>query len=417
MDGRLSERVAGIEGRCSPRALVAHPGTQYAFHLAEELSDRGLLHRFWTGFGIAQDSPAGRLLEAMPDAFNQRFTSRIARISRRKLRNLLATELRSHFPFRATSESLYFRRNRSFQKAIPEKELESASVVIGFDTSSWILAQRARAWGKKFVLDQSIGHPSVKERVYATLRDRFRDWATSLPDKDSHLIALERTEHEGADLIVVPSNFSKATLVSEGTPEKKVRVIPFGTDLKRFYPSKDWAPPKRANELRFVFVGSLTARKGLPILLEAWRRLSNSGAQLWLAGGGCLPDKVSAELPDSVKLLGRQSAKQVAEILRAASVFVFPSFFEGLAQVQVEALASGVPVIGTYESGADEIIEEGANGFVLRAGEVESLADCLSMFIRTPQRVADMRDQVLRRRDSLSWNGYGDLWSNLLGAL
>jgi glycosyltransferase involved in cell wall biosynthesis len=396
--------------------LIVHPGTQYAGHLARELHKCGHLARFWTGFGFAQEGRLGRLLKFLPGKFQRNLDNRLVvgvPASFIRTRPLIEWQALRALRSKQEAEAVFHERNRRFQLAIPDSEIERADIVVGYDTSSWIIAKRAKALGKRIVLDQSIGHPLAKERIYSGLRSRFPAWTTSVVPKSTVCLEAERMEHDFADLIVAPSGFVRDTLVNEDVAGEKIRIIPFGTDLKLFHP----APARVEDERRpviFLFVGILNARKGLPVLLEAWTKIEAPNAELWLVGGGQIPAEVITTLPNTVKILGRRSKQEVAELMRQADVFVFPSFFEGLAQVQVEALASGLPVIGTLESGATEVVNQGENGFIVAAGDVDSLAQRLTQVIRGGDCVKKMRIRVAEGRHKLGWNAYGERWAKVL---
>ena len=90
------------------------------------------------------------------------------------------------------------------------------------------------------------------------------------------------------------------------------------------------------------------------------------------------------------------------------------SFFEGLAQVQVEAAASGLPIITTTASGGEEIVEEGKTGFLIEPGNIGQLIESISQFVRCPTLAAEMRDYMRKRSLSLSWSAYGDRWQKIL---
>lgn len=399
------------------RVLIAHPGTQHSFHLARELERRGHLLRFWTGFAIAGSGLSYRLFDLLPRAVRERLAARIVvGVPASKLRTLESLEWRSRIRLRrADQEEMLFERNRRFQEAIPAAEIAAADVVVGFDTSSWRLARRAKEMGKIFMLDQSIGHPAAKERVYSSLRQEYPAWRTSLPRKrDAHL-AREREEHERADLIVVPSRFVRSTLIEEDVDPDKIRVIPFGTDLKLFHlpaPGKELAPHSKVVVL---YTGAFSARKGLPVLLAAWQRLREpSAAELWLAGPGSIPDSVLRQLPDSVQVLGQRTRAELSSLMQQADAFVFPSHFEGLAQVQLEALATGLPVISTYESGAEEVILAGQNGLLVRAGDASGLTEALQRLVGDKALRLEMRKSAEKSRSTLSWELYGERWEQLL---
>ncbi|HNY38746.1 MAG TPA: glycosyltransferase family 4 protein [Bryobacteraceae bacterium] len=394
------------------RVLLAHPGTQYAPRLAVELHRHGVLQRFATGIAVAEDGALGALDRLMPAALRRRWANR-------RIRGVPASELRL-FPsleWRALrrlrrgdpAEAVFRERNEAFQRAIPDRWIVEATHVIGFDTSSWILAERCRRFGRPFILDQSIGHPCAKEQVYEELRRRFPSWADSVPEKSVSDLSLEALEHDLATLVVVPSGFVRDTFVAHGVDERRIRVNPFGTDLAEFAPGTGHTN----GPLVFLFAGSLTARKGLPILLEAWTAACMGGkAQLWIAGPGKWPLGVGC--PPDIRLLGGLSRSALVEAMRQADVFVFPSYFEGLAQVQVEALAVGLPVIGTTASGAEEIVHDQESGYVVQTGDVAELATRLRYIVEHPVELARMRQYCMATRDRLSLSAYGDRWLKIL---
>ncbi len=109
-------------------------------------------------------------------------------------------------------EDVFFRRNRCFQEKISEKDILDSDVVIGFDTSSWILADTCKKLGVPFILDVSIAHPIEKEKIFLDIAKKFPEWQDQLQTKKPEYIQLEQKECELADIIVVPGNFVKRTL-------------------------------------------------------------------------------------------------------------------------------------------------------------------------------------------------------------
>lgn len=387
--------------------LLAHPGTQYALRLAGELYKSSLLNSFYTGFAIRKPSLMASILTRCSASFETRILSEVPR-SHIKTMPLIEVALLLRSGGRPT-ESAIHSRNERFQRSVPDCALERCEGAIGFDTSSWILAERVRAKGKPFVLDQSIGHPVAKREIYEKLRLRFPGWETSIKEKEKWLIDLEEREHSLASHIVVPSSFVADTLLENGVDPKKIHIIAFGTDLAKFRPSHYKPPPP----LVFLFVGTLCARKGVPLLLEAWRKLAPRNAELWIAGPGDIPVFESSNLPNTVRLLGKLSRETLVKTLQKAHIFVFPSYFEGLAQVQIEALSTGLPVIGTRQSGVHEIIQDGETGLIVKT-EVHDLMRAIEVFLETPDLASAMRQTVLEQRDWLGWGRYGRQWAQFL---
>jgi glycosyltransferase involved in cell wall biosynthesis len=304
-----------------------------------------------------------------------------------------------------------FERNARFQRNIPNSEIAESDVVIGFDTSAWLLAEKASSLGRRFILDRSIGHALSFERLVPALRERFPEWVENFPPRLPNLLHAEAEEHRLADRIVVPSSFTRGTLIENGVPEDKIIVIPFGVDLGAFRPSPR---PNRARPLRFVFLGTVGVRKGVPLLLEAWRHLAHSGAELWLAG--TVSEKHAHLVPrlPGLRLIGKVPHKGIPALLNQCDVLVFPSYFEGLAQVQLEALACGLPIIATQASGATELITNGAQGYIVPVGDVEALQEAMGNFIASPDELARMSPAARVCAERFSWEAYGNRWTDLL---
>jgi glycosyltransferase involved in cell wall biosynthesis len=150
----------------------------------------------------------------------------------------------------------------------------------------------------------------------------------------------------------------------------------------------------------------------LPTLLNAWKALGEEEAELIIAGYGNIPKNVS--IPENVKILGAILPEKRAQLYAQADVFVFPSFFEGFAQVQVEAAACGLPIIGTQNSGAEEIIQDGYNGFIVEPGNIDQLVSAMRFFVKNREKLAVMSAKVRERIDFFSWNSYGNRWKAIL---
>lgn len=399
-----------------PQVLLAHPGTQYSFQLARELYRRDYLRGFHTCFGVSNELIVTRCASVLAKVLKieRQWQNRIVReVPAAKIRCYPLLEIETWWQLRdhISTRHLLRVRNERFQSIIPDEAITSSELVIGFDTSSYILAGRAKARGKRFILDRSIGHPRFYEKVLGRLVDRFPEWEDAHESKSEGELSLEDEEHQLADLIVVPSRFVAATLVEYGVPAEKIRINSFGTDVTKFRPSP---PVNQASRLIFLFVGALTARKGLPLLLEAWRQVSPDDAELWIVGGGNVPAQARQNAHQSVRWFGPVSRERLPAIFQQAHVFVCPSFYEGLAQVQIEAAACGLPIIATTGSGGEEVVEEGRTGYVIEAGNLDQLVESIMRFVERPALVCEMRERATRKSPSLSWSAYGDRWQKIL---
>ena len=399
------------------QALLAHPGTQHAPRLARELDRCGLLAGYWTGLAWAEDSAGARfahLARNWPGLRGLR-TRIIPDLSPARIHSIPGPELSALLQLKrgAASETVIHERNRRFQEKIPEAALAASDAIIGFDTSSWVLAERAARLGRPFWLDRTIAHPAANAPQLAELRRRFPAWAEPVAPRLAAVAAAEAREHELAHRIVVGSCFARDTLVQQGLAAAKITVNPYGVDWARFAGIP--RPPAGGRAQRFLFVGSLLGRKGVPYLLEAWRRLGQVDAELWLAGSGHVDKSMERELP-GLKLLGRVPHAEVPGLFAAADVFVLPSLLEGFSLTVLEALASGLPVIVTPNTGATEALQEPALGQLVAAGSVDELEAALRHYLANPPDHAAIRRLAAPLERIFSWQAYGDRWARFLSA-
>ena len=171
---------------------------------------------------------------------------------------------------------------------------------------------------------------------------------------------------------------------------------------ERFHPDGDRNPKNGYSTI--VFVGQLIPQKGVDLLIEVVRRISESTGQplyLKIAGAGhqrsALERLATDVLPGQVEFLGQ--VEDVPTLFRSADLAVFPSRWqEAFGFVVAEAMACGTPVITSDAGGIPEVVgRDGRFGLVFRNGDVEDLERQLRLIIADPERRARMR-QAARER-------------------
>jgi glycosyltransferase involved in cell wall biosynthesis len=225
-----------------------------------------------------------------------------------------------------------------------------------------------------------------------------KEWELALPDSDFQTLVEESGMPE---YWIAASSFTKSTLVENGAAAERIRVIPYGTDL-------DWFKPARINQpvnrpLRLLFVGRVSQRKGLKYLVEALESLPPGAAELTICGR--LIDEAStwnsAHAP--VHLRAFVTPENLLREFQSADVFVFPSLAEGFGHVLLEAMASGLPVIGTTRTAASDLISDGREGFVTEPGDVAELVRCIEFFLKNPARRIEMGLAARSRAEEFTW--------------
>jgi len=143
-----------------------------------------------------------------------------------------------------------------------------------------------------------------------------------------------------------------------------------------------------------AFVGALSERKGLPVLLRALQLLETKGWRLLVAGDGEERGRYERAASDMglgerVRFLGNVPEREVERLLRAADVLVLPSYMEAMPYVILEAMACALPVVASGIYGITEMTVDGETGILVPAGDSERLSGALR---------ALLADDALRRR-------------------
>jgi len=395
------------------KVLVAHPGTQHSHRLALELNTVGALMTFHTGLAFVAGGWADQCVRSLPSAWSRRLANRrIVGLPAGRLRCHPLLELASLWRIGrgADAQKTLYRRNETFQWSISDDAFASADAVVGFDTSSWILADRCGLAGVPLILDQSTGHPDAMLGLKQRVRERFPNWGEEMELRRPEVRQAELREHEQADYVVVASAFTRRTLVSHNVSPEKIRINPYGVDCAEFIIKKC----DKERPLRFVFVGSISARKGIPLLIEAWRILAARDAELWLVGPASL--RVSASIPKlpGLRSIGAVPHAEMPAILGECDVMVFPSYFEGFGLVILEAMACGLPVITTTATAGPDILTHGHNGWIMEPDSLDGLVEIMRKCLCNREDLAKMGLCARKTAEHFSWSAYGSRWMEIL---
>jgi glycosyltransferase involved in cell wall biosynthesis len=181
----------------------------------------------------------------------------------------------------------------------------------------------------------------------------------------------------------------------------KIIVSYHGVDVSRFAPATE---PRQSNgRLTIVSCGQLERYKGMHVLIDACAELRRRGTavECWIVGEGPKREQLQGQierlgLRGDVHLTGPRPHAEVAELLRAADVFALASELGGksgrrdvIANVIVEAMAAGLPVVASRIPGVEELVDDGVSGYLVRPNRADELAAAI-------QRLADSPDDRAR---------------------
>jgi D-inositol-3-phosphate glycosyltransferase len=208
-------------------------------------------------------------------------------------------------------------------------------------------------------------------------------------------IEVERLVAASADRIVAASAHEKGLLARlYGAPDARIRVIPCGVDLDRFYP-RDKSAARAAlglpagNDI-VLFVGRLEPLKGLEILIDAIAELEDSTPELVIVGGDDRAASYHASLQRRAESLGIGSRtyfvgavpqEALPEYYSAADVCVVPSYYESFGLVALEAMACGTPVVASRVGGLTGTVRDGESGYLIPWRCPQPFADKIDLLL------------------------------------
>ncbi len=234
----------------------------------------------------------------------------------------------------------------------------------------------AKRQGAMTLVENPGRHPGHFHQVPEEECDRFNiKRSERSPLLPTALIHRMEREYEICDNIAVPSTLAYGSFTKFGYADKAIVVFP-GVDEHFFSPLLHLAPKTM---FQVCFAGRVELAKGAGYLLQAWKRLALPNAELVLAGDVRPEMKTLLETyaDSSVRTTGFLPTKQLLERYRESDLFVFPSVNEGMAQVLLEAMASGLPVVASDMSGANDCVTEGKEGFIVPARDIDRLAEAI----------------------------------------
>lgn len=306
------------------------------------------------------------------------------------------------FGGRFATEALSYEANDWLMRTMKrEAHRPRVTAVHSYEDCSLWQFEEARRLGKACIYDLPIGYHDAWIARQEELKRRFADWLPPEGLSSSRFARPEQKRREIAlaDLVLVPCSFVRQTV--EQHAGRTASVAPYGVDLDFWTPGE----ARKDGPLRFVYAGQCSLRKGLPVLIEAWKRAGLADARLDLVGAWRLSGQRRAELPANVHVAGPVSAAELRAYYRQSDVFLFPSHFEGFGLVILEAMACGIPVVTTEATAGPDILDA-ACGRIFPSGDIEALADIMRWFAVHRGQISAMGESARKRAGEFGWPRY-----------
>jgi len=370
------------------KVTISALGRFHLFHVAKQLQDRNFLARLITSYPKFEAAKYG----INPENIESLLIHEIHNRGWRKISRFTESFFNPQYMIFEL-----FDRHASRHLAPP------IDIFVGLSGCALYSLRRARRLGAKTVLERGSSHMLYQKSILEEEYGRFGLRKTVVHPQ---VVERELEEYQEADFISIPSNFVKETFLRQGIPGEKLIQTPYGVNLTNFYPV-----PKKDQVFRIIHCAVLSLRKGVPYLLQAFSELKLKNAELWLIGN--ITDEVrpflSRYASPNIILKGQFPENELYKYLSQGSVFCLASIEEGLAMVQPMAMACGLPVICTTNTGGADIVRDGQDGFILPIRDVTALKEKILYFYENPDACHVMGESALRRvQAGFSWSDYGN---------
>ncbi|MGI4805027.1 MAG: glycosyltransferase family 4 protein [Janthinobacterium lividum] len=277
-----------------------------------------------------------------------------------------------------------------------------------YEHCSLATLQQAKKSGITSFHEQPSQHFSFFETVAKAQLQLY----PQLRSLETHLLIDQKSERRNqrraqelgtCDYIICNSTFTKNTLITAQISSEKIITIPLG------FPDAIKNIDKRSiSKTIFIYAGNQSLRKGTHLLYQAWINCNFSfdDAELWMIGRNQLPMQTRNGLGNNVKFIPNLPHPELILLMANADVLVLPTLCDGFGMVITEAMAQGLPVITTQNSGGPDIITAEKDGFLLDAGNVEQLTAKLKWCVAHQNQLKNMGINALEKAKSYPWANF-----------
>lgn len=245
-----------------------------------------------------------------------------------------------------------------------------------------------------------IYHTDIPEYVRILTEDRFLE---------SLAWRYMKWLYGQVDTVFVNSEQYRKCWIDRGFAPEKLKILPRGLDTDLFNPVRRdlsiWPGAGRnGQDVRLLYVGRISREKDLDVLAAAYAKVreGNQRVQLYLIGHGPYSKALAATLPEAI-FLGYLTGEKLAKAYASADIFVFPSTTDTFGNVVIEAQASGLPVIVSDLGGPKELVDDGVDGLVTKARDVDDVARAITLLAANQGMRTQMGKKARQRVIDRSW--------------
>lgn len=362
-----------------------------------------------------------------------------------------------------------FYKDSLFDYLVSKNILQEKSCDIFIGWTNYILhtIPVVKKMGAKVIAESGSCHIEEQQIL---LEQEYAKWGLKTPPINPKTINKMTQEYQLADYIMTLSHFSYDSFIKRGISPKKLLLVPCGCDTDYFLPNAschdkageiigkilkqpfaqaqdrvqdDKSPFDQAHDrlrqssgepqdrihddkirpessyskshkkFRVIFVGLLSLRKGIQYLLDAWNKLNFPEQTTELLLVGTLEKDLASILKhipikSNVIFRGPVDRPTLRNLYNSSHLFVLPSIEDGFGMVMGEAMACGLPIICTDHTGGPDLIRENVDGFIVKAGNSNQLAEKILWCYDYQTESRAMGKNGQQHIQNFSWDIYGN---------
>jgi len=364
---------------------VAQLGARMHYAVPRILSGAGYLDRLYTDISI--NHGFSQAVKYLPSSINLGFLSKLRGrdVSGVPFDKVSVSELIGYWyayklrEARTEQDRLaaYIWAEERFSKSVLNQGIIESEAIYAFNGASLHIFREAKQKGIKCFLEQTIAPKRIENEILsdaAKIQGYSHDTHHKLMSK---FIDIEEEEWCLADKILCASDFVKDGLIKCGVNPNKCSVVSYGVTLDKFeILEKNHSVEADSRPLTVLFVGAVGLRKGIWTLLEAMSSLMDLNITCRIIGTITTDKSTLFKMcPPNTQIIGAVPRSAIPGELMNADIFCLPSLCEGSATVIYEALAAGIPVVTTYNSGS--LVRDGVEGKIVPHSDAKALAEAI----------------------------------------
>lgn len=394
-----------------PRILVSQPARQHTHQLVYALQEGGYLAKFITSIWYRPDRFPYSLVNLLPSGLKRHIEKEV----KKRYYENIDGRLVEVFPFFELIREGFDRSFRGYKSDLGiylgnqihdwyvARRISGLrpDIVIGYETSALRTFKRAKGLNLITVLDLA----QVHYRFIELLRYRYPEFESVFADKDiiGRVNRLKDEELKYTDYIITLSRFAEETLIAQGVPKDKIYLLNLGFEPEQFSRKESY---RKDGVFKVLYVGTVTKRKGINLLLDACRRLGPKDIEVIVIGEIADARDVLKRYEGRYRYVSYLNHGELVSYYQDADLFVLPSYLDSWGMVVIEAMACGTPVIVSENTGAKDAVIDGVNGFIVPVDDVEALKERILYLHDNRDKIEFFGRNARKQAENYTWGNY-----------